>query len=195
MSSSNLETRNRILAASLELLEASQGKGVRMSDIAKRAGVSRQALYLHFKTRADLLIGTTYYLDDIKGTADRLAPSRSAQSGIRRLDAFIEAWGGYIPEIYGIAKALIAMSDTDDAAAAAWGQRMQDMREGCAAAIAALHADKMLSPDYSPEQATDILWVLLSVHNWEQLTTVCGWSQSDYIALLKLTARKICVTG
>ena len=44
MSSDNPDTRVRILNAALKLLEASQGKGVRMTDIAKEAGISRQAL-------------------------------------------------------------------------------------------------------------------------------------------------------
>ena len=193
MSSTNPETRDRILKAALKLLEASQGKGVRMTDIAKRAGISRQALYLHFSTRAELLIATTYYLDEVKGVEDRLVPSRTAQSGIERLDAFIEAWGTYIPEIYGIAKALLAMRDTDEAAAEAWDERMQDMREGCEAAINALNRDKMLSPDHSPNQATDILWTMLSVRNWEQLTIECGWPQEKYIETLKSLARRIFV--
>ncbi len=193
MSSDNSGTRDRILKAALKLLEASQGKGVRMTDIAKRAGISRQALYLHFSTRAELLIATTYYLDEVKGVEDRLVPSRTAQSGIERLDAFIEAWGTYIPEIYGIAKALLAMRDTDEAAAEAWDERMQDMREGCEAAINALNRDKMLSLDHSPNQATDILWTMLSVRNWEQLTIECGWPQEKYIETLKSLARRIFV--
>jgi AcrR family transcriptional regulator len=193
MSSNNPDTRKRILKAALMLLEAGQGKGVRITDIAKRAGITRQALYLHFSTRAELLIATTHYLDEIKGTGERLAPSRTAQSGIERLDAFIEAWGGYIPEIYGIAKALLAMKDTDEAAAGAWGERMQDMREGCEAAIDALNRDNTLSPDHSPDQATDILWTMLSVRNWEQLTIECGWPQQRYIETLKLLARRIFV--
>ncbi len=193
MSSDNSGTRDRILKAALKLLEASQGKGVRMTDIAKRAGISRQALYLHFSTRAELLIATTYYLDEVKGVEERLVPSRTAQSGIERLDAFIEAWGTYIPEIYGIAKALLAMRDTDEAAAEAWDERMQDMREGCEAAINALNRDKMLSPDHSPNQATDILWTMLSVRNWEQLTIECGWPQEKYIETLKSLARRIFV--
>ena len=193
MSSGNSGTRDRILKAALKLLEASQGKGVRMTDIAKRAGISRQALYLHFSTRAELLIATTYYLDEVKGVEERLVPSRTAQSGIERLDAFIEAWGTYIPEIYGIAKALLAMRDTDEAAAEAWDERMQDMREGCEAAINALNRDKMLSPDHSPNQATDILWTMLSVRNWEQLTIECGWPQEKYIETLKSLARRIFV--
>ena len=193
MSSDNPNTRNRILKAALKLLEASQGKGVRMTDIAKRAGITRQALYLHFSTRAELLIATTYYLDEVKGAEERLVVSRAAQTGIERLDAFIEAWGGYIPEIYGIAKALLAMKDTDEAAAKAWDERMQDMRQGCEAAIGALNGDNMLSPDHSPNQATDILWTMLSVRNWEQLTIECGWPQERYIETLKSLARRIFV--
>ena len=194
MSSSEIDTRERILQAVLTLLEAGQGTGVRMMDIAKAAGISRQAVYLHFKTRADLLIATTLYLDRIKGVEQRLQPSRTAGSGIERLDAFIDAWGNYIPEIYGIARALLAMSDTDEAAATAWDQRMRDVREGCEAAIDALRRDETLLPDLSPGQATDILWTLLSVRNWEQLTVDCGWSQEAYIATLKSLARKFLVS-
>lgn len=196
MSSGRPETRIRILKASLELLEASQGAqgaDVRMTDIARSAGVTRQALYLHFATRAELLIATTHYLDDLKGIEDRLQVSRAARTGTERLEAFIDAWGSYIPEIYGVAKALLAMKDTDEAAANAWDKRMQDVREGCEAAIKALKRDGMLSPDHSARQATDILWTMLSVRNWEQLTIACGWSQKKYVETLKSMARSILV--
>ena len=195
MSSEKLETRTRILKSALELLEASPGKGVRMTDIAKRAGISRQALYLHFSTRAELLVATTLYLDEVKGIEGRLAPSRAAPSGIERLDAFIEAWGNYIPEIYGIARALLAMRDTDEAAAKAWDERMQDVRQGCQAAISGLDSDRALSPDQSPDQATDILWTLLSVRNWEQLTIECRWPQERYIETIKSLARRTFVVA
>jgi len=194
MSSKNSsETQNRILSATWTLLEGSPAKGVRMSDIAKQAGVSRQAVYLHFSTRAELLIATTRYIDEVKGVDARLAASRSATSGVERLGAFIEAWGSYIPEIYGVIKALLAMKETDDAAALAWKDRMQAMREGCQAAIDALVSDGALSPDHSPEQASDILWTMLSVRNWEQLTVECGWSQQAYIEQTRTIARAVLV--
>ncbi len=193
MSSKNIETRTRILQAALDLLATGQGSGVRMSDIARQAGISRQAVYLHFPTRAELLIAATHYLDELNGSEQRLAASRSAQSGIERLDEYIEAWGNYIPEIYGIAKALLAMRDSDDAAAAAWDERMQAMKHGCQAAIKALHTDNRLSADFSVRQATEILWTLLSVRNWEQMTIQCGWSNSKYVKTQKLLARKILV--
>lgn len=181
------------MSAALKLLEESQGQGVRMSDIAREAGVSRQALYLHFDTRVDLLIATTLYLDDLKGSDARLQASRTAVSGIGRLEAFIEAWGGYIPEIYAVGRALLAMRDTDEAAAIAWAKRMQDMREGCEAAIDALSADGKLVADLSRAHCTDLLWTILSVRNWEQLVQECGWSQADYIQELKRSARRILV--
>lgn len=193
MSSENIDTRSRILNATLNLLQTGPAQGVRMTDIAKRAGITRQALYLHFSTRAELLIAATHYLDALNGVDKRLVPSRTAQTGAERLDAYIEAWGNYIPEIYGVAKALLAMKDTDEAAAQAWDDRMQAVRHGCEAAIGALHRDNILSADHSQDQATDILWMMMSVRNWEQLTLDCGWPQERYIETLKSLARHIFV--
>jgi len=193
MSRDVLKTRKRILAAALELMEKGEGRGVRMADVARRAGITRQALYLHFDSRAKLLIATTHYLDEVVGAEQRLVASRAAKTGVERLDAYIEAWGSYIPEIYGLAKAFLDMKGADEAAAAAWEARMSDMREGCEAAIKALRRDKMLMADYSQKEATDLLWTLLSVRNWEQLTQQCGWSQKKYITRQKRVARRLFV--
>lgn len=193
MSREEMSTREKILKASMDLLESGPGTPVRMSDIAKRAGITRQALYLHFATRAELLIEVTHYVDQLKGSEERLIPSRTAATGIERLDAFVEGWVAYIPEIYGTAKALLAMQDTDEEARKAWTKRMLDMREGCEAAIVALQNDGTLSPAYSPKDATDILWTMLSVRNWEQMTQQCGWSQAHYAKILKSTARRLFV--
>lgn len=185
------QTRENILKAAIELLVSGQSKGVRMTDIAKAAGISRQAVYLHFSTRAELLIAATQYVDQLNAMDEGLKASRAAQTGVERLDAYIEAWSAYIPKIYGMAKALMAMSDTDEEAAQAWGQRMQDMREGCEAAVKAIQKDKMLAPGFTQKQATDILWMMLSVRNWELLTAQCDWSESAYAKTMKRLARDV----
>jgi AcrR family transcriptional regulator len=191
MSTKTENTRAKILQATLDLLLSDDAPGTRMSDVAKRAGVSRQAVYLHFENRADLLIAATLYLDDRLGSDARLAPSRAATSGLERLDAFVRAWGNYIPEIHGAAKAIIAMGATDSAAAAAWDKRMQDMREGCEAAIAALDNDGTLAACFTAKDATDLLWTMLSLANWEHSTLKCGWSQEKYIELTTIMARQL----
>lgn len=193
MSSNNNETRIRILKAAWHLLEASQGKGVRLSDIAKKAGISRQAIYLHFSKRSEVLIATTRYIDEAKDVDTRLLASRNAENGMARINAFIKAWGNYIPEIYGVAKALLAMKDTDEAAEMAWNDRMQALREGCESVILALQSDGLLSVEYTSQEATDILWTLLSVRNWEQLTIECGWTVEKYIEKTQLLAQSIFV--
>ena len=195
MSSKNLETRNRILESTWRLLEADPGSSVRMSDIAREAGISRQAVYLHFPKRADLLIATTRYLDEVKDVDARLAASRSATTGLDRLDAFIEAWGNYIPEIYGVAKALLAMKDTDQEADMAWRDRMQAVRNGCEAAVIALAQDGLLTSNLTQKHAIDLLWTMFSVRNWEQLTCECNWSQEQYISSLKVSVRKMLISN
>lgn len=191
MSSEPENTRTRILNAALKLLEA--GEKTRMTDIARAAGISRQALYLHFETRADLLIAVTRYVDELNNSDDLLAASRAAETGVARLDAYIEAWGGYIPVVYKVAKPIMAMAETDDAARTAWDERMDAMHHGCAAAVEALARDGRLRSEFDAETATDILWAQLSVPAWEALTAECGWSQADYITRQKLIAKRLLV--
>ena len=161
-----------------------------MADIAKQAGISRQAVYLHFASRAELLDATTKFLDEKLGLDERLAPSRAAQSGAERLALFIEFWGNYVPEIYGVAKALLLVLDTDEAAATAWGDRMAALKDGCRAAIDALDSDGRLAPEWNRKTAIEALWTMLSVANWEQLTHACGWSKKQYIARMKTLAER-----
>ena len=146
-------------------------------------------MYLHFPTRAELLIATTRYIDEVKDIDGRLARSRSASTGLQRLEAFVEAWGNYIPEIYGVASALIAMQTTDKEAGAAWADRMAAVRHGCEAAVAALERDGRLTPSLSASEATDLLWCQLTVENWEHLRHRCGWAQTRYIDVLQQTVR------
>lgn len=185
MSSNKIPTRDRILKAALRLLESGNGNAVRMSDIAKASKISRQALYLHFPTRAELLVATTRYLDELNDIEGQLIESRSAPNGVARLAAWVDVWGNYIPEIYGVAKALWAMQDSDPEAKAAWAGRMEAVRQGCIAAVQALKADGKLTTKLTQEEAVSFLWMLLSVRNWEQLRLECEWSQERYLAVMK----------
>ena len=193
MSSDNSDTRTRILEATVRMLEESGGRGVRMGDIAKAAGLSRQAVYLHFGSRTELLIAATLYRGDQLDVEGRLAPSRAASNGVERLRLYIEFWGDFVPEIYSVGKALMVAQDADEAAAAAWRDRMLAMRDGCRAAIEALDADGSLAAEWTPPKAIDALWTMLLVPNWEHLTQVCGWSHADYTKRMKMMARRLFV--
>jgi AcrR family transcriptional regulator len=192
---SSEQTKTRILETTWKVLETRIDKN-RMSDIATAVGISRQALYLHYPTRAELLIATTKHIDKVKKVNQRLELSRAAGSGIERLHFFIKAWGGYIPEIHGISVALRNMRENDKAAAEAWDERMQAVRHGCQAAVRAIEKDGKLKSDLSEQVATDILWTLLTVENWERLVLDCTWSQSEYeIKMIELAEIALLESG
>jgi len=183
-----METRSRILRAVWTLMEGNRGQGARMSDIAKAAGISRQALYLHFDNRADLLVATTRYMDEIQGVEELLRPSREATSGQQRLREFVWAMGEHFPNVQGMARGLLAIKDTDSEAQAAWNERMEAIREGCAAAIEMLANEGQLSEVWSVDSATALFWSMLSFETWDQLTTRSGWSNAQYTEQMQALA-------
>ena len=195
MSSSEVETRTRILEATRQLMEEHRGQGVRMRDVAEAAGISRQAVYDNFGSRAKLLVETTHYVDEVRGLQERRRHFREATTGVGHLEAYVEFWGNFIPEVYGMAKALLAVRETDEAAAAAWDDRMGAVRESCRTTVEALHRDGMLAPEWSRDVAVDLMWTMLSIRNWEQLTTECGWSTNQYVSRMQKLLKRTLVRG
>jgi AcrR family transcriptional regulator len=185
MSSENLDTRTRILEATWKLLEEQPVKDVSMSAIAKQTGISRQALYLHFTSRTDLMVATTEYVDEVKGLYQRMEKISSATSGTSMLEAYVDVWGSYMPEIYGIAKALLRVKETDEAASAAWYRCMHCLRDVCQEIINTLAKEGKLSDALEPDDAVDYLLAALSIEQWELLTQECGWSDEKYVSEMK----------
>ena len=190
VSSKKLETRQKLLQTALDLLEKGQGSGVRMVDIASAAGVSRQTLYLHFGSRAELLVAVTRYLDDQLDLDQRYRHVAESSNASDHLDAFVSFWGEHVPLVYSVVQALWKDADKDGAAAAAWDDRMEATRSACAAAITAIESEGVLDPAWTAKTATDFLFSQLSIRNWALLTRTCGWSHEDYVARQQLATRR-----
>jgi AcrR family transcriptional regulator len=195
MSSGNPETRERILNKTWRLMEQRRGQGVRLSDIAQAAGISRQAVYLHFASRAELLVATVRYVDQVHDLEQRLAVLYQSTSGVEALQRFVDFWANYIPEIYGLAKALLAARDTDQDAAAAWEDRMAALRAGGRCVIECLEREQLLAPGWNVADATDMLLGMMSVPVWENLTVERGWTQEQYVARMQAVLKRIFVGG
>lgn len=193
MSSGDPETRERILKETQRLMEKRRGRNVRLEDIAQAAGVSRQAVYMHFGSRSGLLTATARYLDETLGLRERTKLFRTAPSGQHMLDAYVVFWATYIPDIYGLAKALLTAYESDKAAAAAWDDRMQAVYDGCVRVVRRLEEESVLAPEWTVDTAADYMWAALSVEMWEHLTARCGWSNEQYIERTQLALRKVLV--
>jgi len=185
MSSELNDTKKRILEAAWHLMEQRRGLEVSMSEIAKAAGISRQGLYLHFASRIELMIATSNYVDEVKGLNERLKPFLAAATGIAHIETCVDVWGNYIPEIYGLAKALMRTRDTDEATAAAWQGSMGCLQDVCRVTIEAIEREGNLASEWSQQDAIEMFCTLISINHWEQLTIEYGWSNEQYISRMK----------
>lgn len=160
-----------------------------MADIAREVGLSRQAVYLHFSSRSQLLVAAFQHLDESVKLNSRMKGFRKAKHAQQRLSRFITFWGQYLPEIYGVSRALMVAQAHDPAAAQAWAARLSALRDGCSTVIDGLHAEGLLAKGWSRTTGTDGLCAMLSVSSWEMYSRQCGWSDEDYIKRMKKMAR------
>jgi len=195
MSSGDPETRQKIMKATRELVEQSQGKAVRLKDIAQKAGVSRQAIYLHFGSRVGLMVATVQYVDETEGFFERTQHVRGSESGLIALDRFVAFWADYSPSILSLAKVLLATRDVDSAAAAAWADRMDGLWNICHTLTKWIERDGDLAPPWTTESAADMLWTIISIQSSESLMTERGWSKSEYIERIQHTLRSALTTA
>lgn len=174
-----MTTRERILEATRALTEE-EGAGVAMERIAERAGISRRAVYLHFASRTKLLLALVAHVDETGGLAERARRVRDADSGIEALEEFVALNSAYNPEIDGVARALERARDVDEAAAAAWQDRMSGRRKACRRIARRLDDEGSLAPGWSVESAADLIWAFTNVPAWRDLVRDRRWSQRRY---------------
>ncbi|HEY1391568.1 MAG TPA: TetR/AcrR family transcriptional regulator [Ktedonobacterales bacterium] len=184
-----MDTRERILYETWRMLEQRRGQSVRLEDIAQAASVSRQAIYLHFGSRSELFIATVRYVDDHLHMSEQIRAICEAESNVG-IASYIAWWASYILEIHGLARALLTLRQTDEAAAAAWADRMQAFRNGCLEVMKNVESEGNLAHGWTVKQAADFLWALMSVETWEHLTLDCGWSKEQYIERMQVAARR-----
>lgn len=176
MSSRNpAETRTSILDAARSLFEAEGYFSVGLGTVAKKAGVSRQAIYLHFESKADLVkaLHDCIYERDVEPATRRIW---EAPTALDALDAWMVAGGEAIPKILAIAKALEAPRRFDPEAAEAWQAPAAGRYGDCLRLAQWLKRDGVLKPGLKTGDAADMIWMLTSFGSYESLVVDRGWS-------------------
>jgi AcrR family transcriptional regulator len=189
MSTPGTNTRTAILDAARRLLEARGYHGIGLDAIACEAGFSRQAVYLHFESKAGLLLALVEYVDSSHGIARRITRLLHAGSGSALLDAIVLHAATYTPLVHRTATVLDVARRTDPDAEAAWQNRMAHRYEVTRQLVEHLAAEGMLAPGWSPRAAIDMLWTLTSIRVWEDLVVARGWSKRQYTRHLRSVLR------
>ena len=183
MSSSTLmagDTRGRILDAALARLRDNQGGSLTMAEVAEQAGVSRQAVYLHFSDRTALLVALVHHVDEALGLPAKVAAIAQAPSARAAVAAMVALQAGDNPGLWPVARIFDSLRYGDPAVEAAWQDRLADRLRDCRALAQRFADEGALAPHLSLDAAADLLWTLTSLRLWEDLVIGRGWSAERY---------------
>src|SRR5271165_6682550 len=164
-------TRERILGTARGITEK-QGAAPTMAALARAVGISRQALYLHFPDRAQLLLALVAHIDEKEQLQAGIAAVTQAAdaAGAIRAWAHMQTW------------------HADPAAAAAWADRTGDRMRGAIHIVDRLRAEGRLDPTWTPTEAVALLWELTSFHVWDDLVNDAQIAPDRYVEIITAAA-------
>jgi AcrR family transcriptional regulator len=179
MAVTSRDTRARILDTAWGLVRERGVGAVTVAEIAAATGVSRQLLYVYFENRAGLMVAMARRHDVRSGFAGRAAEAGSLPP-VEALERLLRLWFAYLPEILPVARALEAAAINGDEGGVAWRDRMGDLRELFAAAMARIDGDGRLAEGWTVPAATDWVWARAQPSTFQHLVGDRAWPPGDY---------------
>ncbi len=183
------ETRNKILDAAWRLIER-KGVNPRLADVAGEAGISRQAIYLHFGDRTGLMVALVEHIDRSFGKEKIIRRIFDAPSGAKALDRMIEALSVYTAGVDKVARVLEAAQYQDKAIAAAWRDRMGRRRAQILSIVQRIAEEGQLAGGWSVGTAADLCHTVTMPGPWRELTHELGWTAEQYAEHVKRLLRR-----
>ena len=168
-------TRAAILDACWRLLDAGRAP-LAMDDVAAGAGVSRQAVYLHFKSKAELVVAVVEHAKKEIGLDEVRARIDGARTGEAALAALIDAHVELTPKLLRASRAIEAERARDPALEAAWQERESSRLSLVRRVVDRLVEERRLARGWSAGDAADLLWALTAAPITEDLLTRRRWS-------------------
>jgi AcrR family transcriptional regulator len=172
--------RARILKEAWAMIEAGRLDDLTMGAVATAAGVSRQTVYVQFGSRAGLLVQMVRERDEANPRRERVGAAVASPDPVEALVALTRALAGWWPDIHPIAHALYAAALTDEAARAAWQDRMAHLHAFTDAVVQRLAEHDLLAHGWDPPLASDWLAAQLNPLGWVLLVKDAGWTQTLY---------------
>jgi AcrR family transcriptional regulator len=182
MSTKKEDTRLRLLEAAETLLLERGFHHVSLDDIAAAAGVTRQAVYKsHFTSKADLVLALARHTHVARNLDELIAPMRAATDADSKLHETVRSIVLIEVRVHDIARVLSAAATSDAGAAVAWRDRMDVKRGALRDALEGVAAEGRLSPEWTVDEAVDMLAALTSVETYEQLVFDRGWEPETLV--------------
>jgi AcrR family transcriptional regulator len=182
------ETRTQILEAARSVFEELGYYDAGLNAVAKLAGVSRQAIYLHFESKADLLtaLHLHIYMTDVVPALER-HPISDSMPALDALDAMIAVDADVVAKVWRIHEALQMARRHHPEVEETLRPREEDRYRGLLDLGRRLKRERMLPPDLRAGTFADILWGLSGVGTYRSLVLERGWSLDRYRRWVRTT--------
>ncbi len=177
---SRKNSRTQILDAAMALIIKRGEAGVTMAEIAKAAHLSRQAVYLNFADRGDLLLALVRHVDAKRGLEREAQKIADAPTGLLALREMVSLQARMNAGVWAIARAMEAVRRTDEAVERSWQDRLAQRLEGCRAIVMRLAREGLLRKELPANAAADVLWTVTSLRTWEDLVLQRRWTGEQY---------------
>lgn len=194
MSPRSASTRTDILRAARGLIETEPFAEVTLTRIAATAGVSRQAIYLHFQSKSQLLLDLVAWIDENGRLPGLMAAAMRGSDPVETLLRVVRAAATYNLDIADVGLALRAARHSDPSAAQAWDDRMTDRVTVIRRVVQPVEAAGRLRAQWTTQSAADAIFALISLTVYEDLVRERGWSPDRYVDQLALIARHTFIT-
>ena len=175
------QTRTQILEAARGMFEELGYYGAGLGAVAKKAGVSRQAIYLHFPSKVDLLAALHLHIfeTDVVPVVER-HPITDDMTARDALDASIAADVEVIASVWRIHEALTVARRQHPEVEKTLRPR-EDQRYGELLSLGRrLKREGELPRNIRAGTVADMLWGLVSVGTYTGLVNERGWSLGRY---------------
>lgn len=186
-------TREQLLETAWRLFQ-SDPAAASMGRIAAEAGVSRQAVYLHFQSRAGLLLALVRWIDERERIAGQFEVASRQPAPLAVLEAQIRVWLDYLPRLHPV-PSFLARFDADPEARSAWKDRMTELEKLYRPPLRALQRAGELREGLSLARSVDLVRGLASVHAWHYLVHECSWKQEAAVRAILSAVRGALLPG
>jgi len=175
------ETRTQILEAARAMFEERGYYGASLEAVAKTAGVSRQAIYLHFPSKVELLAALHLYIfaTDVVPALER-HPITEAMTALDALDAMIAADVEVIAKVWRIHDALAMARWQHPEVEETLRPREEERYGELIERGRRLERADALPPTIGVGTFADMLWGLMNAGTYRSLVIERGWSLDEY---------------
>ncbi len=175
------ETRTQILEAARAMFEGLGYYGAGLEAVAKKAGVSRQAIYLHFPSKVELLtdLHVHIFATDVVPALER-HPVTDAMTAWEAIDATIAVDVEVADKVWRIHEALTMARRQHPEVDQTLRPREKERYDELLGLGHRLEREGGLPPEIGVGMFADLLWGLLNVGTYRSLVVERDWSLDQY---------------